>query len=410
MTTTLKAKARPHGARRRVIAALGLCTALALSGAAVTGQGAQERKLSVQPSSKQHELSPEVRSRIRQASVAVGLILVRGANEPEGAAPRPRGSAVVVRADGIVATNHHVISESGGRRLYDELYFSLAEGGAVDPASPRHYRLKAIAINREFDLALLSIEAAPSADGAGAPTVFPAVEFGDSRNVQPLEDLFIIGFPEKGGLSITINRGEVEGTDVSGNWIKTDARVIHGNSGGAAVNGEGKLIGIPTKVVADSQAIDRDGDGLPDVSRTYGAVGFLRPAHLVAAMLAQLGGKAAPPAAGEPEGPRLPERPKASAAAASVTLRGSIRSARDKKPIAGALVGVLPEGTESVSADNLLTWGGSNADGLFELRKPLAPGRYTIKVKALGYETFTRDVEVREDSPRLTIEMVPTSK
>ena len=95
-------------------------------------------------------------------------------------------------------------------------------------------------------------------------------------------------------MTVTISPGVVEGKDILGNWIKTDARVIHGNSGGAAVNSEGKLVGIPTKVVADEQPIDTDGDGFPDDYRRYGAVGFLRPSYLVVDMLTRVDSKDAP--------------------------------------------------------------------------------------------------------------------
>ena len=81
----------------------------------------------------------------------------------------------------------------------------------------------------------------------------PAIEIADSRSVRELDDLAIIGYPEKGGSTVTVNLGTVEGKDILENWIKTDARLIHGNSGGAAVNSRGKLIGIPTKVVVDRQ-------------------------------------------------------------------------------------------------------------------------------------------------------------
>lgn len=402
MMRLLKAKAVLRTVRPVMLAAVCLTVLVAfITLAANASQETKDRKLSIEPQiKKEQDLSPAVQARIRQASGSVGLILVRNSNDLDGQSPRPRGSAIIVRADGLVVTNHHVITESRTRRPYDEIFFNLATRGEVDPAASNHLRLKPLLINKEFDLALLRIEPQAAGDGATAPAPFPAIELGDSQNVQILDDLFIIGFPEKGGLSITVNHGFVEGKDALGHWIKTAARIIHGNSGGAAVNSDGKLIGIPTKVIADSQSIDRDGDGFPDVNRTYGAVGFLRPAYLVAAMLRQIDQQDTPSL-------RTPEKPQALAEAATITVRGTIKSASDKKPIAGALVGILPLGTEAVTEATLLTWGGSNAEGQFALRKPLPPGRYTLKVKALGYEGFTRDVEITENSARLAIEMIP---
>ena len=230
---------------------------------------------------------PEVRALVRQAMASTGLISVRNSSDLATLAPRPRGSGVVVRSDGVVVTNQHVITNTQTNHSYDEIFLSLS--GAGDSASlSTRYRLKPVLINKEYDLALLRVES----DAAGNPLpksfTFPSIEIGDSRKIKVLEDLFIIGFPEKGGSTATVNRGVVEGRDLLGNWIKTDARVIHGNSGGAAVDSEGRLIGIPTKVLSDEQGIDKNGDGFPDDYRRYGAVGFLRPAQLAVEMLAQL--------------------------------------------------------------------------------------------------------------------------
>jgi S1-C subfamily serine protease len=343
-------------------------------------------------------LSPETRALVSQAIASIGLILV--SNSTDSGQARPRGSAVVVRRDGIVATNCHVITSDRNGRLYDEIVFSLSRDDAI--SSPTRYRLKPVLINKEYDLALLRVESDAAGNTINGSFVFPAIEIADTRKIKPLDDLFIIGFPEKGGTTVTVNRGVVEGRDILGNWIKTDARVIHGNSGGAAVNSEGKLIGIPTKVVADEQPIDKDGDGFPDDYRRYGAVGFLRPAHLVGEMLAQLTRRnserqlpSATPAVIEPS--KL------------ITVRGVVKTAVDGKPIAGALVGLLAIGEVRVTESTLLTWGSTNGEGEFVLNKPVPPGRYTLKAKALAKQAYTGVVEIVPGSPALVIQMDPST-
>jgi S1-C subfamily serine protease len=340
-------------------------------------------------------ISPETRALVSQATAATGLVLVRNSSDP-GQAPRPRGSAVVVRRDGIVVTNNHVITNDRTGRLYDEIVLSLASSDGNLTAS--RYRLKPLVISKEYDLALLQIESAAAGNQVKSSFVFPAIEIGDSRKIKLLDDLFIIGFPEKGGSTVTVNRGVIEGRDILGNWIKTDARVIHGNSGGAAVNSEGKLIGIPTKVVADEQPIDKDGDGFPDDYRRFGAVGFLRPAHLVSEMLARLDHQSSERQLSiSPTGE--------SASSKAVNVHGIVKSAGSGKPIAGALVGLLPPGETSVTESTLLTWGSTNGEGQFTLNKPVPPGRYTIRVKALGEQPYTSEIEIVRDSPALIVEM-----
>jgi S1-C subfamily serine protease len=344
-------------------------------------------------------LSPETRALVSQAVACTGLILVRNSTDSPGQNPRPRGSGVVVRRDGIVATNYHVITSDRTGRPYDEILFSLSREDASSP--PARYRLKPALMSREYDLALLRIESDAAGNAVRNSFVFPAIEIGDSRKIKLLEDLFIIGFPEKGGSTVTVNRGVVEGRDILANWIKTDARVIHGNSGGAAVNSEGKLIGIPTKVVADEQPVDKDGDGFPDEYRRYGAVGFLRPAQLVGEMLAKLERKGS-------ERQLVVTTPAAIDNSKLITVSGTVKSAAGGKAIAGALVGLLPIGESSVTESTLLTWGSTNGEGQFILNKRVPPGKYTIRVKALGKQPYTSDVELVFGSPALIIEMNPS--
>ncbi|MEN3334064.1 MAG: serine protease Do [Blastocatellia bacterium] len=339
---------------------------------------------------KSAPLTPAARLHVRRAVEAVGLIFVRNANDDPR--PRPRGSGVVVRSDGILATNAHVISDSGSKQVFDELYLALGEEAAIN-GKPQ-FRLQPLLVNRQYDLALLRIQAGDGGAAAAKAPPFPALELGNSQLVSLLDDLIIIGYPEKGGSSVTLSTGVVEGRDVLGNWIKTDARVIHGNSGGAAVSLEGKLIGIPTKVEADDQEIDRDGDGFPDARRTYGAVGFLRPASLVAALLAQMDAQRSLITQAPPGMP-----------SATVNVHGLVRSLTTGKAVAGALVGLLPFGTERVSEENLLAWGSANAEGEFKLNKPVPPGRYTLKAKALGHAPYSRDVEIKTNTRDLLIEL-----
>ena len=349
-----------------------------------------------QPKKELH-LSALARARIRKAVASVGQILVRNFGDPAGQAPRPRGSGVVVRADGVVVTNAHVIFDSKTGRLYDEILLSLSADGS--PQSKR-YRLKTLVANKADDLALLRVEL--EAPVSSKRPVFPAIEIGDSKNIGLLDDIVIIGFPEKGGSSVTVNRGTVEGKDVLGKWIKTDARLIHGNSGGAAVSLDGKLIGIPTKVIADDQRIDRDGDGQLDDYRRYGAVGFLRPVDMVSTMLAGTSDQTSPIASSSKPSPPPPPDP-----AMTLVVLGVVRSA-DGQPIAGAVIGLVRAG-EEVREENLLAWSSTNPDGKFKLNNPIPPGLYTLRAKALGYLPYSRDIQITSNAPELLIEMRASS-
>jgi S1-C subfamily serine protease len=124
-------------------------------------------------------LSQQSRANIRQAVAAVGLILVRGLDDDS---PRPRGSGVIVKSDGVVVTNHHVIADDKPDKLFKEIFFALSEEGMAATSESRRYRLRPLLINREYDLALLRIE------NDGESIVFPAVEIGDSQAVKLLDE------------------------------------------------------------------------------------------------------------------------------------------------------------------------------------------------------------------------------
>jgi S1-C subfamily serine protease len=359
-------------------------------------------------------LSQTSRNLARQAITAVGLISVR--NSADAAAPRPRGSAVFVSRDGLVATNYHVISfespQNKSGRIYDELFLTLSNENSSSLASAKRYRLKTVLVNPAQDLALLRVVADGEGQALPLSSSFPAVEIGDSRAVNLLDDIFIIGYPEKGGSSVTVNTGVIEGKDNLNHWIKTNARLIHGNSGGAAVNTRGQLIGIPTKVVYDTRRIDKDGDGFPDGEEPIGAVGFLRPAHLLLAMMKQLISPkpkipSLPPQKGSlpkssdrnsPDQMPLPDTPQ-------VIVRGLVKVAPGGKPVAGARIGLVLLGSAKVTEENLLAWGGTNAEGRFALNKAVPVGRYTLKVKAIGYEDVTLNVNVAQNTPQISIEL-----
>ena len=348
---------------------------------------------SKEPASAPRSRASVSRPQINQAIAAVGLILVRGAGDSSERPLRPRGSGVVVRPEGVVATNYHVIFDGASGGFYQDIFFTLSSESAQAVSLNTRYRLKPLLVDREQDLALLRVE--PEGK-AGAPLVFPSIAMGDSRALQAGDELVIIGFPEKGGLSVTVNRGQVRGKDLLKNWIKTDARIIHGNSGGAAVNREGGLIGIPTRVVADRQPIDNNGDGFPDDYGFQTATGFLKPSHLISAMLEQLRG----PGAGSAAERTLQIKK----AASPVPVKGTILSADKGLPVAGAMVGICPAGTPEVNVNNLLAWGGTNGEGFFILNNPIPPGRYMLRVRALGFKTYTGEIEIKE-AARIQIEL-----
>lgn len=339
-------------------------------------------------------ISPESREQVRKIIPAIGLVQVR---VPEDADKklRPRGSAVIIRKDGLVITNLHVVMRDNSTKLFDEIYLSLPENSKTDAAAaPKQYKLTSLLLNEERDLALMRIVTKDESE----PLNLPVIEFADANKLDLLDDIFILGFPEKGGTTITVNYGVVEGRDALDEWIKTDARLIHGNSGGAAVDASGKLIGIPTRV-----EVDRDEE------KTYGAVGYLRPINLVTAMIARWqeqelrNARMKAVLAGSTK-----ETAPMKARAANVEqfkLFGTVRSIQGK-PLTGVKVGIAFSGQEFNSND-LISWCESNAEGQFSLEKTLPVGRYNLRAKADGFDSINVEMNLTKGVTPITIELKP---
>ncbi|HEX6112041.1 MAG TPA: Do family serine endopeptidase, partial [Geminicoccaceae bacterium] len=184
--------------------------------------------------------------------------------EDFGGGPLPRsvpenslGSGVIVGADGLIVTNHHVIEDA------DEIMVVLSDR--------REFRAELIGADQAADLALLDIEAEH----------LPALPMGDSDLLEVGDLVLAIGNPFGIGQTVTsgivsaIARSTPDGaSDLS--FIQTDAAINPGNSGGALVTLEGALVGINTAIFT------RGGGSI--------GIGFAIPVNLVKALIRSVEG------------------------------------------------------------------------------------------------------------------------
>jgi S1-C subfamily serine protease len=408
MSVTLKARESQFSRSRMTIIALWLSTALVTINANLSQTAAPStltQEIRSRAPEKNSGLRQEARVRMRRAVAAVGLILV---SDGDGDQPRPSGSGVVIRPDGVIVTNWHVIKQTNSDRHYQEIYFSLATDSGASPLDSSSYRMKVVEFDRELDLALLRIVNVDQAGGKRSSLNLPFVEIGDSQAIDLLDDLVIIGFPAMGGSTATVSHGIVEGKDNIEGWIKTDTRLLHGNSGGAAVDAEGKLIGVATKVEVD----------LAQNDVRLGTVGFLRPSHLVAKMVNRMLLKeraGAEPPSNAIVAPVLASASSEQSSALQITpvkIKGVVRFAGNGKPIAGARVGLIIAGRE-VAPDAVIGWGGTNAEGFFQFGNDVPPGKYTIRAKVVGderYAPYEAEIEIKPGMKMLVVELEPANR
>jgi serine protease Do len=152
------------------------------------------------------------------------------------------GSGVIIRADGYILTNEHVISQATQIR--------------VQLAGDKVYSARTIGSDPTNDLAIIKIE---------ADARLPHLPMGNSEDLMIGESVIAIGNPF--GLQHTVTTGVVsalgrsllEGGQTQGrnpsDFIQTDASINPGNSGGPLLNIFGELIGINTAIFSKAQGI-----------------------------------------------------------------------------------------------------------------------------------------------------------
>jgi len=174
---------------------------------------------------------------------------------PRERVERSLGSGVIVRSDGYVLTNHHVVKD--------------ADKVVVFLQNRRRFTAKVVGSDPHTDLALLHIEAKE----------LPVLPWGDSEAMKVGDIVLAIGNPFGVGETVTMGIISAKGRSNVGlveyeDFIQTDAAINPGNSGGALINTRGELIGINTAIVTRSGG--------------YQGIGFAIPSNMARAVMEQL--------------------------------------------------------------------------------------------------------------------------
>lgn len=164
------------------------------------------------------------------------------------------GSGVIIREDGIIVTNNHVVGEDA-----TEADIRLSDKSNIIAL--------VIGRDKETDIAVLKIQ---------SDRKFPAAHFGDSNALKVGQWVLAVGNPM--GLDRTVTLGVISGIGRERlnlsryeNFIQTDAAINPGNSGGPLFNLRGEVIGINTAIIHMAQGI-----------------GFSIPADMVSRVVDQL--------------------------------------------------------------------------------------------------------------------------
>ncbi len=157
------------------------------------------------------------------------------------------GSGVIVRADGIIITNNHVVE--GGREI------------TVALSDRREFPARVLLVDPRGDLAVLKIDV-----GAERLPVMPIDDSGDAQVgdlVLAIGDPFGVGQTVTNGIISALNRTADPQGGAPMTYIQTDAAINPGNSGGALVDMDGDLIGVNSFIVSRSGASAGVGFAIP---------------------------------------------------------------------------------------------------------------------------------------------------
>ena len=175
-----------------------------------------------------------------------------GFGQPMTSTATATGSGIIISTDGYIMTNNHVVDSSSSSSSYS--YYDLSEATSIKVklnsdiyGSDSTFDATVVGKDSKTDLAVLKI------DKSG----LTAAEFANSDEAVVGEFAMAVGSPL--GLDTTVTTGiisavnrEVTSDGNTFTCIQTDAAINSGNSGGALVNSDGKVIGINTLKLSGS--------------------------------------------------------------------------------------------------------------------------------------------------------------
>lgn len=143
------------------------------------------------------------------------------------------GSGVVMRADGYVITNFHVVDAA------DAIEVAFNDG--------RHASAKLVGVDPESDLAVLKVDL----PDLRALKMADAMRLNIGDVVLAMGNPFGVGLTSTMGIVSAVGRNRL-GINIYENFIQTDAAINPGSSGGALINAAGELVGINTAIYSET--------------------------------------------------------------------------------------------------------------------------------------------------------------
>ena len=193
------------------------------------------------------------------------------------------GTGSIIRQDGLVLTNAHVVVDKSTGLPYPRLFAFLKPErvtGNQETDLARRVRVTVLAFDTDLDVALLKMEQPPS--------LIPVLAIGNSDRIDIGAHVLAIGHPEQGGLW-TLTTGVISAEfenfkSVPGKHVfQTETSLNRGNSGGPLLDDMGRMIGVNTAIARLAD------DGMPITNINFSikaqvAQRWLQDQHVVVAV------------------------------------------------------------------------------------------------------------------------------
>ncbi|MBL4633684.1 MAG: trypsin-like peptidase domain-containing protein [Kofleriaceae bacterium] len=176
------------------------------------------------------------------------VVMVVVVNESDGVlTPISSGSGTIIDVRGFILTNAHVLYDANNRRLHDRFIIGLFRASHALPEFVCSGSPASGISSPTLDLALIQCDR----DLQGAPwpgSAWPALAIPStgSAAITKGSRISVIGYPGTASGQQRVSAGTIREDQSGGEYLKTNAYIGHGYSGGIAIDAEGEIIGVPS--------------------------------------------------------------------------------------------------------------------------------------------------------------------
>lgn len=172
------------------------------------------------------------------------------------------GSATCISPKGLLLSCRHVLEDPEEPGAFQREGILVAFNRSLDSPPAQCFLAKVVEEDVTLDLALLELTEDVFGRALAADLVLPYVALGDSDALRLGDPVAVLGYPQEGSehvrTPVILSRGSVAGFESAGGlrtWIKTDAWIGQGHSGGTLVDKNHRLVAIPAATLGKKEAM-----------------------------------------------------------------------------------------------------------------------------------------------------------